>query len=139
MREDRRVFRLESRWLVALTLLWLVVPWWLLRLGTDVADLVDDPPVATLRTLALVLPAVTACLLVLHGRANGVPRPLTKALLATVLLEALWLAAWIWTIDGRRGSGPGLAVPLCVAALLVGALVGSRPAAENRPTTDQDD
>jgi hypothetical protein len=126
--DDGWVLRAESRWLAALTLLWLVVPLGLLRLGSDVGDLLDDPPVFALRTLPLVLLIGTVVFVALHVRANEGQRPVANGAFATVLLGALGWATWIWTIDGHRGSGPMMAVPLCLAALVVGALAGSRPA-----------
>jgi hypothetical protein len=122
------MLRAENRWLTALTVLWLVVPLSLLRIGSDVDDLLDEPLVSALRTLPLVLLVGTVVLVVLHVRANAGRRPLLKAAVTTVLLCALGWAAWLWTIDGHRGSGPVMAVPLCLAALVVGALAGSRPA-----------
>lgn len=117
----------ENRWLVALLLLWLVVPAWLLHLATDVTDLVDDPQVATLRTLAVAMPLATAAITYLHARANGVSHPLAKAALATVVLAALGWVAWVWTVDDHRGSGVVLSLPLCLVAVVAGALAGTRP------------
>jgi hypothetical protein len=129
LHDDDGVLRPENRWLAALTLLWLVVPVGLLRLGRDLVDSLDEPPGSALRTLPLVLLAGTVVLVSLHVRANAGLRPVLKAVVATVVLGVLGWAAWIWTIDGHRGSGPVMAVPLCLNALVVGALAGSRAAA----------
>jgi hypothetical protein len=127
MGDDPRVLRPENRWLAALTLLWLVVPLWLLRLGSDVTDLLDEPPTLTLRVLSLVLVAGTLVLTLLHARANAVRRPVARSALTTLLMTSAGWVAWVWTVDGHRGSGPVLALPLCLLALVCGALVGSRP------------
>jgi len=129
LHDDGGVLRPENRWLAALTLLWLVVPVGLLRLGSHLVDSLDEPPVAALRTLPLVLLAGTFVLVSLHVRANAGRRPVLKAGVATVVLGALGWVAWYLTIDGHRGSGPVMAVPLCLTALVGGALAGSRAAA----------